>query len=111
MPVSQTELMLASGHSLPAPSRPLDVSEPPIRHHITLSESETRAVVVRVKQLGVSLSALFKACERFGTIQAEPSTSRRGCLFPDPGLQVSRTIYRTESLTIGLFLVCLLNDF
>ncbi|KAG9310008.1 hypothetical protein JVU11DRAFT_10042 [Chiua virens] len=80
--MKQTELMLLSGHTLPPPSRPLDVSERPIRHHITLSESETRAIIARAKQLGVSLSALFKAANGLAQFKLNPVPPRDDVYFP-----------------------------
>ncbi|KAG9309823.1 hypothetical protein JVU11DRAFT_10202 [Chiua virens] len=78
----QTELMFSSGHTLLPPSRPLDMSERPIRHHITLSESETRAIVARAKQLGVSLSALFKAANGLAQFKLNPIPPRDDVYFP-----------------------------
>ncbi|KAG9311327.1 hypothetical protein JVU11DRAFT_8425 [Chiua virens] len=48
-------------HSLSPPSRPLNPSDLPFYYAITLSESESAAIVAKTKKLGVSLTALFQA--------------------------------------------------
>ncbi|KAG9309824.1 hypothetical protein JVU11DRAFT_10203 [Chiua virens] len=78
----QAEQMLTSSHRLPPPSRPLDMSQRPIRHHIILSESETRAVFGRMKQLGVSISALFKAANGLAQFNLSPVPPAEDVYFP-----------------------------
>ncbi|KAG9312342.1 hypothetical protein JVU11DRAFT_7658 [Chiua virens] len=86
------------GHSLLAPLRPLDISERPIRHDIILSESETRAVVARAKQLGVSLSALFKAANGLAQLKLNPVPPREDIYFPLHVCNVSPERYLKPSV-------------
>ncbi|KAG9310485.1 hypothetical protein JVU11DRAFT_9629 [Chiua virens] len=90
---TQATKMFAPGHTLPPPSRPLDISERPIRHNITLSESETRAIVARAKKLGVSVSALFQAANGLAQLKMNPVPPGEDIEFPHTMITVSPERY------------------
>ncbi|KAG9308585.1 hypothetical protein JVU11DRAFT_11689 [Chiua virens] len=90
---TQATTMSAPGHRLPPPSRPLDMSERPIRHNIILSESETRAVVAQAKKLGISVSALFNAANGLAQFKMNPVSLGKDVDFPNPMTTVSTERY------------------
>ncbi|KAI9568533.1 hypothetical protein HD554DRAFT_2098837 [Boletus coccyginus] len=60
-------------HTLAPPSRPLNMSDPPIHYTTTsISESETAAIIAETKKLGISVSALFHAAHCLAQIKMNP---------------------------------------
>ncbi|KAG9312348.1 hypothetical protein JVU11DRAFT_7667 [Chiua virens] len=95
---TQMNKTFMSGHSLAPPLRPLDMSQRQIRHNVTLSESETRAIVARATQLGVSLSVLFKAANGLAQLKLNPVPPGEDVCFPFHVTSVSPERYLKPSV-------------